>query len=266
MSPTPSGPLPPASAEYETAMHASPGKPPQVQPWKMFRSSQGETHLDFGKTGVISKPGANQAILLDHVKREARIVPLPAGPPAAPPSPAGKPGVVPHLPVPPSSSLLHVKDLGKQMIGGHDAEGKMYTFQPPQPPHALAAPGAKGLPAFEAPKPGAPPQGPGPAPKAGLTQPGAAMPGPAAQAPPAAAPHGQLQTLEVWTHTGLKVPVLTKANGIPGLHSSVCKNARGGEPPASLFQIPQGYKVVEPKPPAPSRGMQLPAAAEGPPK
>jgi hypothetical protein len=54
----------------------------------------------------------------------------------------------------------------------------------------------------------------------------------------------------VWTHTQLKVPVLTKANGMPGLQSSVCKNAKGGEPAASLFQIPTGYKAVQPKAPA----------------
>jgi hypothetical protein len=204
MAPTPSSPLPPAAAEYETAVHAGPGKLPQVQKWKMFRSSQGETHLDFGKTGLISKSGAMQSILLDHAKREARIVPAPAHAQAPLPASPQVPGGAPHLPAPPSA-LLHVKDLGKQTIGGHEAEGKLYTFQPPKIP--------------------------------GLPQ------------PPGAA-HGPVQTLEVWTHTHLKVPLLTKANGIPGLQSSVCKDAKGGEPSASLFQIPPGYKLIEPKPPA----------------
>jgi hypothetical protein len=263
MAQTPSSPLPPAAAEYETAMHAAPGKLPQVQKWKMFRSSQGETHLDFGKTGLISKPGAMQSILLDHVKREARIVPAPAHPQApVPSSPQAPGGGLPHLPAPPSA-LLNVKDLGKQMIGGHPAEGKLYTFQPPKVP---AVPGMKGLPGMKGPELGALPKVPGlpqppgmqpPSPKPptpGLAPPAVATPAPApAQGPPPApgAPHGPVQTLEVWTHAQLKVPLLTKANGMPGLQSSVCKDAKGGEPSASLFQIPPGYKLVEPKPPAP---------------
>ena len=141
MAPTPSSPLPPAAAEYETAVHAGPGKLPQVQKWKMFRSSQGETHLDFGKTGLISKSGAMQSILLDHAKREARIVPAPAHAQAPLPASPQVPGGAPHLPAPPSA-LLHVKDLGKQTIGGHEAEGKLYTFQPPKIPGLPKPPGA----------------------------------------------------------------------------------------------------------------------------
>jgi hypothetical protein len=242
----PSSPLPPASAEYETAMHGTPGKSPQVRKWKMFRSSQGETHLDFGKTGLISKPGAGQTILLDHVKREARVVPTPPAAQAPQPS-AQAPGGAPHLPAPPSA-LLHVKDLGKQTIGGHEADGKMYTFQPPKTP---AAPGAQGLPGFKGPKLGALPKEPGlpKPPMPGLAPPGVAAP--ALKPPPApGAPPGKVQTLEVWTHTTLKIPVLTKANGMPGLQGSVCKDAKGGEPPASRFQIPPGYKLIKPKPPA----------------
>ena len=90
----------------------------------MFRSSQGEMHLDFGKTGLISKPGAMQSILLDHVKRQARIVPAPPHAQAPPSSPQAPGGSVPHVPAPPAA-LLHVKDLGKQTIGGHEAEGKL---------------------------------------------------------------------------------------------------------------------------------------------
>jgi hypothetical protein len=149
--------------------------------------------------------------------------------------------------------LLHVKDLGKQTIGGHEADGKMYTFQPPKAP---AAPGAKGLPGFKGPKLGALPKAPGlpKPPMPGLAPPGVAMPA-AGQPPAPGAPQGKVQTLEVWTHTKLKVPVLTKATGMPGLQSSVCKDAKGGEPPASLFQIPPGYKLIQPKPPAlPPRG------------
>ncbi|MGD0360302.1 MAG: hypothetical protein ABSC93_05505 [Bryobacteraceae bacterium] len=264
-------PLPPASTEYETEMHAAPGKLPQVHQWKMFRSSQGETHLDFGKTGLISKPGANQTILLDHVKREAHILPAPPHAPSAPPPPTAPtpPAGLPHLPTPPASPLLHVKDLGPKIIGGHPTEGKLYTFQPPKPP---APPALKGLPTskFTAPplgalpkppalpkapalpKPPALPQLPGmPKPPAPPQAPGVQPPtAPKPPAPPSAKPPAQLQTLEVWTHTKLKIPVLTKATGMPSLKSSVLKNAKGAEPPAALFQIPKGYKLVPPKLPA----------------
>jgi hypothetical protein len=225
--------LPPASAEYQTAMHAPAGKMPQVRNWKMFRSTKGETHLDFGKTGLITKPGAAGSILLDHEKREARIVPPPAPaqpPPGSPKAPAG----APHLP--PLPAAPQVKDLGKRIIGGHEAEGKLYTFRPPKAP-GLPQPAVKlpGIPA-KPPVPGVVP---------------AAPPMPALGKPPApGAPPAKVQTLEVWTHAQLKVPLLTKANGIPGLQSSVCKSAKAGEPPASRFQIPPGYKLVQPKPPA----------------
>jgi len=226
-------PLPPASAEYQTAMHSLPGKLPLVRNWKMFRSSQGATHLDFGKTGLISKPG-EKTILLDHVKREARIVPAPAHPQALPPPSAKAPGGVPHLPAPPA--LPHVKDLGQRIIGGHQAEGKLYTFKPPK------APG------FPQPA-GKPPAIPGKPPMPGLP-PAGIRPQASGNPPAPVAPPAKVQTLEVWTHTQLKMPLLTKANGMPGLQSSVCKNAKGGEPPTSLFQIPSRYKLVEPKPPA----------------
>ncbi|HVN06045.1 MAG TPA: hypothetical protein VMT86_16600 [Bryobacteraceae bacterium] len=241
----PSVHLPPASAEYETALRGAPGKAPQIQKWKMFRSSQGATHLDFGKAGMISQPGAKQTVLLDHVKREAHIVPAPPqGPkPAVPGMPAAA-GAAPGLQ--PPAQLLHVKDLGKQTIGGHPAEGRMFTFAPPKVPGA-------GLP-----KPGAAPKLPAMPKMLGVQAPGLKPPAsaaaPQAAPPPASAaspPKGQVQTLEVWTHSTLKVPVLTKTSGIPGLQSHTCKSAQGGEPPASLFQIPPGYKLVPPKPPRP---------------
>jgi hypothetical protein len=232
----PPGPLPPASAEYQTAMHAVPGKLPQIRKWKMFRSTQGATHLDFGKTGMISKPGGQGTILLDHVKKEAHIVPAPAHPQVPQPQTALAPGAAPPAPAPPSS-LLHVKNLGTRMIGGHLAEGKMYTFKPPKAP---------GLPSAS----GKPPSLPGRPAIPRVVPPGVTMPS-LGKPPTPGAPKGRLQTMEVWTHTKLKVPVLTKTTGMPGLQSSVCKSIKGGEPPPSKFQVPPGYKLVEPKPPAP---------------
>jgi hypothetical protein len=216
--------LPPAIAEYVSAMHAGPGKPPKLHHWKMFRSSKGDTHLDFGKTALITKPRQQQAILLDHVKKEARKIPLPHGLPHFPhvhPPVARVPALKPAPPQP--ATLLHVKDLGKQIVAGHDAEGKLYTFAPPKLPKApaLNLPHAPALPKGAQPK--------------------------APQAPKAPSPAPQTHTMEVWTHAKLKVPVLTKFNGSPGLQSSVCKEAKAAEPPASRFEIPPGYKVIEPK-------------------
>lgn len=258
---TPSSPLPPVSAEYKTAMPSLPGKLPEVHNWKMFRSTGGAMHLDFGKTGLIAKPGANGAILLDHVKREARVVPPPVHPQALPPGKAPD-GSIPHPPKPPS--LPNVKDLGKRMIGGHQAEGKMYTFHPPKAPGLPQptgkAPAGPKMPAGPGLVPagagaatlGKPPAVPKMPPMSGNAPMGSRAPA-IGKPPIPAAPHTKAQTLEVWTHTQLKVPLLTKASGVSGLQSSVCKNAKGGEPPASLFRIPPGYKLVEPKPPAPPR-------------
>ena len=227
MAQIPSSPLPPASAEYETAMHSVAGKLPLVHKWKMFRSSQNETHLDFGKTGLISKPGASQAILLDHVKKEARIVPAPpqAPPPAHAQAPAGSAAPLPTQP--PGSSLLHVKDLGKQTIEGHEAEGKMYTFQPPKLP---TVPSVKGLPGLKPPKPAGSPQPPGP--------PQPPSPG-KPSAPAVTPPHGQVQTLEVWMHTKLHVPVLTKAGGNPGSRAAYARMPRAANRPLRYFKFHQ---------------------------
>jgi hypothetical protein len=243
----PSSPLPPVSAEYKTAMPALPGKRPQVHVWKMFRSTGGSMHLDFGKTGLITKPGAKGALLLDHVKREARIVPPPAPAQAAPPPATAPGGAIPQTPKPPS--LPKVKDLGKRIIGGYQAEGKMYTFHPPKAP-ALSQPAGKTPAVPKMPTlPGLVPAGAG---AAALGKPPAVPKMPAIAKPPIpSAPPAKVQTLEVWTHTQLKVPLLTKASGVSGLQSSICKNAKGGEPPASLFRIPPDYKLVQPKPPPP---------------
>lgn len=135
-------PLPPASAEYlSTVSSAQSGAKPQQFPWKLCRSSDGKMRVDHGDKSVISNPIERQAITLDHVKREALAIPTPqqeTGPP--PIMPTGDRN--PAAPDPPN-----VKELGKILIQGHEAEGKLYTFQPPagpQPP-AAGTPGAKRL-------------------------------------------------------------------------------------------------------------------------
>ncbi len=130
--------LPPVSAEYEsTVRSAQPGATPQQFPWKLCRSSDGKMRVDHGDKSVINNPAERQSISLDHVKKEALAVP-------APQQQTGQAQAMPgggQTPAPPS--LPNVKDLGKKLIGEHEAEGKLYTFQPPPAPQPPApVPGA----------------------------------------------------------------------------------------------------------------------------
>jgi len=194
----------------------------------MFRAGDGKTRIDYGNISVIANPAAQHAILLDHVKQEARPIPMPQ--PALPQMAAPQfampqfapPGAAPQPPA------VTVQDLGKSFIDGHEVEGKRYLIQPPAPPQApplpqpMAVAQAQGM----AHMPGVPKQ---PA----LPQ----MPQPP-QSPPI--------TAEVWTSTQLKMPVLTKIAGPSGQQSCYCKAAPSAEPHPSLFQIPQGYHARTP--------------------
>jgi hypothetical protein len=62
------------------------------------------------------------------LKKEAMVIPTPPAA-AAPASPGA-----PKMPGAPASPPLHVADLGKSMIEGHEVEGKRFTFTPPQAP------------------------------------------------------------------------------------------------------------------------------------
>ena len=188
--------------------------------------------------------------------------------PGAPPPP-GMPAA-PHAPAQ-SPAVLNVKDLGKQLIAGHDAEGKQYTIKPPEvpkfdapkgvlpkTPNMPAPPKAPGVPQLKAPALSQPPGLPKPpslpqglqAPK----PPGASLgKPPALPQPPSPNP---IHTVEVWTSTKLKVPMLTKIAGGPSPQTAVCKQLVAAEPPAHFFQIPQGYKVIQP--PAPPKAPGLP--------
>jgi hypothetical protein len=196
----------------------------------MFRSADGKTCADYGDKSVISDPAARQTIMLDHVKKEASVFPMPHEPqPAA--LPGGLPGPVPTAP------SANFQDLGKKFIDGHEVEGKQYTLPPPKAfsPPAVAPPALAKLP--------------------GLPKP----PTPRGAAPPAASPPAQPQlprTVEVWTSTKLHMPVLTKVTGSFGQQTNRCKCSSAGEPPASKFQIPSGYKVVQM--PAPPKAPGLP--------
>lgn len=178
-------------------------------------------------------------MMLDHVKKEALLLPKPPalpqgiGQPPAMPGGAGQ-GSPPAAP--------NVKDLGKKMIQEHEAEGKLYTFQPPampKPPSA-APPPAPQPPAGGPPQPPQPPQVPG----------GAA---PQIPKPP---------TLEVWTSKKLGLPLLTKSSGPGGRQMDECKKLSTGEPPPTAFQVPPGYKMIKlpelPKPPQAPKMPQVP--------
>ncbi len=204
----------------------------------MWRSGDGKTRIDTLTSSVISDPIAQHTILLDHVKKEASILPMP--PPGSPVSPPGAPpGAAAAVQAPP----MHIESLGKSMIEGHEVEGRRYTLPPvatpakPALPAAPAVPGAK-MPGFKIPgvkMPGVPgaPQAPKP--------PGAPAPPSMPKLPP------KPSVTEVWTSVKLKTPVLTKVSTVGGEQTTYCKPTETAEHPPSLFQVPPGYSVKPPK-------------------
>jgi hypothetical protein len=189
----------------------------------MWRSSDGKMRFDTPNTSIISDPGSQRTILLDHLKKEASIFPMPAAPAgAAPPAMPQAPAA--NMPKPPA---MQVEDLGKSMIEGHEVEGKRFTLPaiaPPAKPSMPGAPTAPSISGAQAPSmPGAPklPQMPKLPPKPNMT--------------------------EVWTSVKLKAPVLTKVTTAAGEQTTYCKPTSAEEPHPSIFQIPPEYKI---KPPA----------------
>jgi hypothetical protein len=174
--------------------------------------------LDTPTTSIISNPASQKTILLDHIKKEAMVIPTPpAGAEAKPGTPqtSGAAGMPPPL---------HVQDLGKSTIEGHEVEGQRFTLAPPQMPQAppkpqtpqTAMPKIPGLPAS-----GAPPKLPTKPPMPTVT--------------------------EVWTSVKLRVPVLTKMSSSAGEQTTYCKPTSTEEPHPSVFEIPPGYKLKSPK-------------------
>jgi hypothetical protein len=189
----------------------------------MFRASNGSMRLDTVHTSIITDPAGQRTIMLDHVKKEALVIPTP--PASSAPSAAGSPHAPGATGAPPP---LQVQDLGKSQIEGHEVEGKRYTFTPPTTP--------------QAPKPPQPPQMP-----KGLKVPPLAVPKPPQlpKAPPSPQqPHPTVT--EIWTSTKLKTPVLTKVSSPAGEQTTYCKPTSEAEPHPSLFQIPPGYKLKKP--------------------
>jgi hypothetical protein len=183
----------------------------------MWRSSDGRMRFDTPNASIISDPIAQRTILLNHLKKEAIIFPMPPATPGA--QIPGMPQVPPaNLPKPP---VMQVEDLGKSMIEGHEVEGKRYTLpaigQPakPQVPSAPSAPGAPSTPSLPTvPKP------------------------PSAPTLPA-----KPNVTEVWTSMKLKAPVLTKLTTAAGEQTTYCKPTSADEPHPSVFQIPPEYNI-----------------------
>jgi hypothetical protein len=210
-----------------TLQPAQPGAPLLESAHQLIRSGDGKTRVDSGNISVITDPGAQRTILLDHLNRQATSFPMqPPQPPGMPAVP-GMPPLTPpalNMPVAPQAN---VQDLGKRMIEGEEAQG-MRIVQPPTPPSMPAMPkmpgmpGAPGMPGLPgAPKP---PQLPG-------------MPG---------APQLAPTVTDTWTNTHLNLPVLTQVKGDFGQQTCKCKNKAIPEPNPSMFQIPAGYKELKP--------------------
>jgi hypothetical protein len=230
---TPTPPPIPLSAEFESFVEPKiPGAIAQKSPWKLSRCTSGKSITDYGNKTVITDPQAQQTITLDHLKKQAIITPFPQ-------APGNLPGSMPALPQMPSlkppslqNPEMDVKDLGKRMIAGHEAEGKLYTFKPPK----LGVPGLPAMPQPPGVAPPAIPQIPG-----GMPPQLGSLPSPPKLQPPPL-PH----TMEVWTSPKLNLPLLTKTG--PGLsqQTTACKQVTVGEPPACSAQIPPDYKIIKP--------------------
>jgi hypothetical protein len=195
---------------------------------------------------MIHDPAAQKTILLDHVKREAKIMPaIPQAPQPGMPAIPGMPAM-PAFPGAPQPPAVHVQDLGKSVLQGQPVDGKRYLVQPPpppampqlpgmpKPPHAAGVPGLPQIPGM--PKPPAAPGMP----------PMPAAPGmPQAPKPPAPV------IAEVWTSSHLQLPMATRINGSFGQQTTMCQRAIPGEPHPAVFAIPPDYKQVLPAPPKP---------------
>jgi hypothetical protein len=170
-------------------------------------------------TSIITDPAGQQTIMLDHLKKEALVMPTP---PAPAPAPAGGPPIPAGSP--PQSMQVH--DLGKSLIEGHEVEGKRYTLPPLPPPPKPKMPAMPKMPPLsKSPNPPPVPQAPKPPQLPKLPKPTVA---------------------EIWTSVKLKMPVLTKVTSSAGEQTTYCKPTSTEEPHPSVFQIPPGYKVKRP--------------------
>lgn len=171
--------------------------------------------IDTPSASIISNPAEQKTILLDHLKKEATVIPMPTASGSAPLGGPKMPGGAPSAPA------LQVQDLGKSLIEGHEVEGKRYVLPAAQKPQAPA------MPQMPLPKGLQPPQM--------LKAPQPQLP----KAPSLPKP----TVAEVWTSVKLKTPVLTKITSALGSQTTYCKPTSTHEPHPSTFEIPPGCKL-----------------------
>ena len=206
-------PTPPSCSECATKAEAPGGSSTAQSSSRMWRSSNGQMRIDTPNSSIISNPAVQKTILLDHLKKEATIVPMVA---ASGGASSGSPKTPGGAASPPA---MQVQDLGKSMIEGHEVEGKRYVFPAAQKPTMPPMPKMPQMPGLPKAAPPQPPKTP-PLPKA---------------PPPTVA--------EVWTSVKLKTPVLTKITSALGSQTTYCKPTSTQEPHSSMFEIPPGYKL-----------------------
>lgn len=91
---------------------------------------------DFGDTSVLTKLGDPRAYILDHLRKEVRVLEPPPMPQA--PLPSWNPSSLPAWQ--PPADAATVEELGRKMIDGIEAEGKRYRIALPNPPQLPDAP------------------------------------------------------------------------------------------------------------------------------
>jgi hypothetical protein len=141
--PSPPSPLPPACGQCMTTMQlAVPGASMSQSASQLLRASDGKMRMDYGNTSVITNPATQQAILLDHVKLVARVIPIPQMPQMPKIPQIGMPGP-PGAPTPPPMSVVN---LGPGSIEGHAVMGQQITFHMPTLPKPPGMPQLPGMP------------------------------------------------------------------------------------------------------------------------
>ena len=124
MAELPPPPMPPALADCVTTFQSAAGMVSQPSPSTLLRSLDGKMRVDLGATSVITNPAEAVVILLDHLKLEARILPMSPGMPAVP----GMPNL-PGAPLAGEAALPgSIEQLGHQLIQGIPAVGMRYTL------------------------------------------------------------------------------------------------------------------------------------------
>src|SRR5215472_471074 len=114
-------PTPPSCSDCTTKTQPAGDGAPSQSASRMWKSSDGKFRLDTPTSSVISDPAQQKTILLDHIKKEATILPTP------PASAGSAAGTEPQAPAALGQAApMKVEDLGKSMIEGHEVEGKRF--------------------------------------------------------------------------------------------------------------------------------------------